>query len=194
MRSNQGADTLVVYLAYVHLLIQRMFFALETEILQGLVLVLSPWGSQVSASHFPPGSVMGLHFRLGGVVCVTGTMDLQFCSVSPRMHKCCTLHGRDFIIFKKASWFINCKCLFVVKLLSSIQLFCSPMDCSLPDLSMRSPRQEYCSGFPFPSPGVLPNPGIKPRSNAFQADPLPSEPPGECDRKRTLNKKILVMF
>lgn len=87
MRRNQGADTLVVYLAYVHLLIQWMLFALETEILQGL----------------PPGSVMGLHFRLGGVVCVTGTMDLQFCFISLLTHKCYTLHGGDFIIFKKAS-------------------------------------------------------------------------------------------
>jgi len=38
-------------------------------------------------------------------------------------------------------------------------------------------RQEYWSGLPFPSPGDLSNPGIKPRSPAFQADALPSEPP-----------------
>ena len=31
------------------------------------------------------------------------------------------------------------------------------MDCSPP--SMEFPRQEYWSGFPFPSPGDLPNPG-----------------------------------
>lgn len=35
----------------------------------------------MSASHFPPGSVMGLHFRLDEAVCVIGTMDLQFCSI-----------------------------------------------------------------------------------------------------------------
>ena len=29
----------------------------------------------------------------------------------------------------------------------------------------------------FPSPMVLPDPGIKPRSPALQADSLPSEPP-----------------
>jgi len=33
-------------------------------------------------------------------------------------------------------------------------------------------------GLPFPSPGDLPDPGIKPRSPALQADSLPSEPPG----------------
>ena len=31
----------------------------------------------------------------------------------------------------------------------------------------------------FPSPGDLPNPGIKPRSPALQADSLPAEPPGK---------------
>ena len=32
---------------------------------------------------------------------------------------------------------------------------------------------------PFPSPGDLPNPGIKPRSPALQADSLPAEPQGK---------------
>ena len=40
-------------------------------------------------------------------------------------------------------------------------------------------RQEYWSGLPFPSPGDLPNPGIKPRSPALQADALSFEPPGK---------------
>ena len=33
-------------------------------------------------------------------------------------------------------------------------------------LAMGFPRQEYWSGLPFPSPGDLPNPGIKPVSPA----------------------------
>ena len=40
-------------------------------------------------------------------------------------------------------------------------------------------RQEYWSGLPFPPPGDLPNPGIKPGSPALQADPLLPEPPGK---------------
>ena len=36
-------------------------------------------------------------------------------------------------------------------------------------------RQEYWSGQPFPSPGNLPDPGIKPWSAVLQADSLPSE-------------------
>ena len=46
-------------------------------------------------------------------------------------------------------------------------------------LSMEFSRQEYWSGLPFPSPGALPNPGIKPRSPALQEDCLPHEPPGK---------------
>ena len=46
--------------------------------------------------------------------------------------------------------------------------------CQAP-LSMGFSRQEYWSGLPFLSPGELPNPGIKPRSLALQADDLPTE-------------------
>ena len=45
-------------------------------------------------------------------------------------------------------------------------------------LSMEFSRQEYQRGLPFPSPGDLPSPGIKPGSPALQIDSLPSETPG----------------
>ena len=47
-------------------------------------------------------------------------------------------------------------------------------------LSMEFSRQEYWSELPFPSPGDLPDPGIKPGSPALQGDALPSEPPGNA--------------
>ena len=48
-----------------------------------------------------------------------------------------------------------------------------PMDCSPPSSSVHGiSRQEYWSGLPFPPPGDLPNPGIKPMSPALQADSL----------------------
>ena len=40
-------------------------------------------------------------------------------------------------------------------------------------------RPEYWSGLLFPSPGDLPDSGIKPKSPALPVDSLPSEPPGE---------------
>ena len=41
------------------------------------------------------------------------------------------------------------------------------MDCSPPGSSVWFSRQEYLSGLPFPSPGDLPYPGIKPASPAL---------------------------
>ena len=45
--------------------------------------------------------------------------------------------------------------------------------------SMEFSRPEYWSGQPFPSPGDLLNPGIKPRSPILQGDSLAAEPPGK---------------
>ena len=57
---------------------------------------------------------------------------------------------------------------------------CDPVDCSPPGSSVHGfSRQEHWSGLPFPSPGDLYNPGIKPRPTTLQADSLPSEPPGK---------------
>ena len=65
---------------------------------------------------------------------------------------------------------------------------CDPVDCgSSGPLTMGFSRQEYCSGEPLPSPGHLPDPGIKPGSLALQADSLPSEPPGKPTTHKSHN-------
>ena len=57
-----------------------------------------------------------------------------------------------------------------VCVLSRVQLFSSPKDWSLPGSSVHGyPRPEYWSGLPFPTPGNLPDSGIKPTSSAFLA-------------------------
>ena len=67
-----------------------------------------------------------------------------------------------------------------VKLLSCIRLFVTPWTIDYQaSLSMAFSRQDYWSGLPYPSPGDLPDPGIKPGPTALQADTLPSEPPGK---------------
>ena len=48
------------------------------------------------------------------------------------------------------------------------------VDCQVP-LSVGFSRQEYWSGFPFPSLGDLPDPEIEPGSPLLQADTLPTE-------------------
>ena len=82
-----------------------------------------------------------------------------------------------------------------VKLLSRVQLFGTPwtVACQGP-LSMEFSRQEYWSGYLFPSPGDLSNPGIEPRSPTLQADSLPSELPGRQQRYWFLKKSCLQRF
>ena len=64
-----------------------------------------------------------------------------------------------------------------VCMLSSVQLFETLWTVARQaPLSMRLSTQEYWSGLPFPPPGDLPNPGIKPTSLCllqWQADSLP---------------------
>ena len=77
----------------------------------------------------------------------------------------------ELLLFATWKW----KCLS----LSCIWLFATPRTAaSQAPLSMEFSRQESWSGLPFPSPGHLPDPGVRPRSPALQADSLPSEPPG----------------
>ena len=55
-----------------------------------------------------------------------------------------------------------------VKSLSRVRLFATPWTVAYQaPLSMGFSRQEYWSGLPFPSPGDLPDPGIKPGSPAL---------------------------
>ena len=65
------------------------------------------------------------------------------------------------IMFRKWKW----------KSLSPVWLFVTPQTIQ----SMEFSRQEYWHE--YPSPGNLPNPGIKPWSPSLQADSLPAEPP-----------------
>ena len=72
---------------------------------------------------------------------------------------------------------------FVSLRLSHVQLFASLWTVAhQAPLSVGFFRQECVSGLPFPPPGDLPNPEIKPvcpGSPALQVDSLPAEPLGE---------------
>ena len=60
---------------------------------------------------------------------------------------------------------LKIKCVLVAQ---SCPALCDPMGYSLTgsSLSMGFSRQEYLSGLPFPPPGDLSDPGIKPRCSA----------------------------
>ena len=79
------------------------------------------------------------------------------------------------------------------KSFSRIWLFATPwtVACQAP-LSMGFSRQEYLSGLPCPPPGDLPNPGIKPRFPALQADSLPTEPQRNSSPKSKLSAVLLA--
>ena len=67
----------------------------------------------------------------------------------------------------------------LVKLLSHVSLFASPWTVICQGLLfVKFSRQDYYSGWPFPSTWFLLDPGIKLGYPAFQADSLQSEPPG----------------
>ena len=70
------------------------------------------------------------------------------------------------------------------------------MDCTAHQapLSMGFSRREYWSGLPFPSPGDLSNPEIKPRSPALQADSLLTELCGRPWRQQDVTTKKVQLF
>ena len=82
-----------------------------------------------------------------------------------------------------------------MKSLSRVQLFAAPWTVAYQaPASMGFSRQEYWSGLPFPSPGDVPNLGIEPRSPAFQADALTSEPPGKPKIRLVVMKEIFTYW
>ena len=82
-----------------------------------------------------------------------------------------------------------------VKSLNHVRLFATPWAVAYQaPLSMGFSRQQSWSGLPFPSPGHLPNPGIKPRSPALQTDALPSEPPGKSQGDLRKDQKHLTFL
>ena len=65
-------------------------------------------------------------------------------------------------------------------MLSHVQLFVTPWIVAWQvSLSMGLSQQEYWSGLPFPSPGDLPDPGIKPASPALAGIFFIAKPPGK---------------
>ena len=79
---------------------------------------------------------------------------------------------------------------------SVVSSFVTPLTvASQAPLSMAFYRQEYWSGFPFPTPKNLLDLGIEPRSPvfpAFQADSLPTEPLGKSRHSQERAEACLI--
>ena len=92
---------------------------------------------------------MGWLSSMGSVVVVYGFSGFMACGIFLGLNPC-LLHG-------------HAKCL--LSHFSHVWLFTTLWTATRqPPLSMESPRQEYWSGLPFPSPGDLPGSGIEPAS------------------------------
>ena len=73
------------------------------------------------------------------------------------------------------------------KVTESCSTLCAPMDYTVHGI-LQARILEWVA---FPSPGDLPNPGIKPRSPALQADSLPAEPQGKPRNTRVDSLSLL---
>ena len=57
----------------------------------------------------------------------------------------------------------NCACVRAQSYTSQVRLFCVPVDCNPPGSSVHGTFQaRILDGLPFPAPGDLPDPAIKP--------------------------------
>ena len=71
------------------------------------------------------------------------------------------ISGREFLIGKSFQALCVCVCV-CTQSFSCVQLFVIPWTVAYQaSLSIGFPSQEYRNGFPFPSPGDHPDPGIK---------------------------------
>ena len=82
----------------------------------------------------------------------------------------------------KCRWINGCN----YSVAKSCSALYNPLVCSTPG-SMGFSRQEYQNGLPFPSPGDLPGPGIKPTFLALANGIFTAEPPVKPGQMARLN-------
>ena len=132
----------------------------------------TPW--TVSCQAFCPwnspgkNTWVGCHFLLQGIFLTQGSNQGFLHGRQILYHL--SQQGSSIYYVEKSKWSLS-----VVS--NSLRPHGMYVACQAPP-SMGFSRQEYCSGLPFPSPGDLPHPGIKPRSPTLQANSLLSELPG----------------
>ena len=101
---------------------------------------------------------------------------------TPHRHFCCLSNAPNTVHSDSTVCAITWKSVTILYLdwwsLSRVWLVATPWTARLLCPGGFS-RQEYWSGLSCPPAGDRPNPGIKPRSPALQADSFPAEPPGK---------------
>ena len=143
-------------------------------------LFFHTWSLQKS---LVPLSLNSIQFPVSSLVTLSSVIWRGFFTVFLKNQSLVAL--RCCVTFCYTAEWISCTymvCVFVCVLVAQLcPTLCDLMDCVAcqAPLSMGFSRQNYWSGLPFPSPGDLPNLGVKLESSALQADSMPSEPPGK---------------
>ena len=127
---------------------------------------------------------------------LTGLISLQSKGFS-RVFSSPTVWKYQFFSAQPSLWpnsrICVCVCVCVCVLVAQLSpTLCNPTDCSPPGSSaMGFPRQEYCSGLLFASPGDILDPEIQSRSPELEADSSLTEPPGKPPYICTCKEKLL---
>ena len=111
---------------------------------------------------------------------VLGATVLKPCKYIVRKYLCLCVYIYMYMCVYIYIYMYICVCVRGVLSFQSCLTVCDPMDYSASVCGISQAKILGC--LPFPFPGDLPDPGIKPRSPALQADPLWSEPLGKFSR------------
>ena len=154
---------------------KKNFFKQRTKWIQGYSSC--PRSRELSASSYPPSPERNpIHPR-------TVHTCYLFIWVSSGDAICLFLLLLDILTALQSSLHIKSPMHECSVIIHSCPALCNPMDCSLPGSSGHGISQaRKLEWLPSPSPEDLPDPEIEPRSPAWQADSLLSDPP----RKQSL--------
>ena len=133
-------------------------------------LLATPW----TAAYQAPPSI-GFSRKNTGVGC--HCLLWIHLATHPQLHLAIPLFPAWLLCWKNLQFSISLFCPLCL-VAQSYPILGDPRDCSPPGSSVHGIfQEEYWSGLPFPSPGDLPDPGIKPGSSTLQVDFLLSEQP-----------------
>ena len=142
-------------------------------------------GQSIGASASP--SVLPMNIQGWFPLRLTGLISLLFKGLS-RVLSSTTIQKHQFYGAQPSLWFHSHICSSSSLVAKSCLTLATPWTIALQvPRSVGFSRQECWSGFPFPSPGDLPDPGIKlmsPVSPALQVDSLPVEPSKKAQHRR----------
>ena len=124
----------------------------------------------------------GITLQRGGLLCLFAIVSVILCFIGIVIEgdNCNLFYAFESVIGSSSFWQRWGR--GTLRLDMCLMCFATPQTIALQvPLSMGFPKQEDWSGLPFPSPGDLPDPRIKPASPALAGGFFTTEPPGNPD-------------